>query len=72
MTRMRASFHNASPVLIPEKPMLLKSLDLYTFFRGVLLGLILILVPLTLLGVYVASQGDSQIPEPIDSVAFGS
>jgi hypothetical protein len=34
--------------------------------------LILILVPLTLLGVYVASQGDSQIPEPIDSVAFGS
>ena len=35
-------------------------------------GLILILVPLTLFGYYVALQGESEIPEPTNSVAFGS
>ena len=47
-------------------------LELHAFLQRVLLGLVLILVPLTLFGYYVALQGDSEIPEPTDSVAFGS
>jgi hypothetical protein len=47
-------------------------LELRTFLQRVLLGLILILVPLTLFGYHEALQEDSQIPEPANSVAFGS
>jgi len=43
-----------------------------SFLQKMILSLILILVPLTLVGLYVALQGDSQIPEPVNSVAFGS
>src|SRR5271167_4968968 len=39
----------------------LDSLELRTSFQKVLIGLILILVPLTVFGFYVALQGDSQI-----------
>ena len=42
------------------------------FLQKMILSLILILVPLTLVGLYVALQGDSQIPEPVNSVSFGS
>jgi hypothetical protein len=43
-----------------------------SLLQEMILSLILILVPLTLVGLYVALQGDGQIPEPINSVAFGS
>jgi len=43
----------------------------HSFLSGALLTLILIMVPLVMCGFYVASQGD-QVPEPVNSVAFGS
>ena len=52
--------------------MSLDFLEIHAFVQRVLLGLILILVPLTLFGYYVALQGDNQNPEPANSVAFGS
>ena len=55
-----------------EEPMPFDFVELHAFVQRLLLGLVLILVPLTLFGYYVASQGDSEIPEPTDSVAFGS
>jgi len=44
-----------------EVPMPLDSLELRTSLQKVLVGVILVLVPLTVFGFYVALQGDSQI-----------
>jgi hypothetical protein len=64
--------HVGLRALEEEGFMPLAFMELHAFLQRVLLVLVLVLVPLTLFGYYVALQGDSEIPEPTDSVAFGS
>ena len=64
--------HVGHRALEEEGFMPLAFMELHAFLQRVLLVLVLVLVPLTLFGYYVALQGDSEIPEPTDSVAFGS
>jgi hypothetical protein len=52
---------NGRPAVKEEDPMPLDSLELRASLQRVLRALILILVPLTVFGFYVALQGDSQI-----------
>jgi hypothetical protein len=53
--------HHGRRAVQQEDPMPLDSLELRTSLQKVLIGLILILVPLTVFGFYVALQGDDQI-----------